>query len=297
MDPFQGNSDLNVIDKKLMANLKMKEVKNKIEAAKAQVDQLTKKKKKLGNRMIVMPKQEEIRIVADKMRVVKGEIANLKAEAKVKQQAIKYIKQGQDDLVQNDSVKVEKNEKLLKEIQEMKKMHHELLKRGNVENAVNKQMNKLFVDETQKHREYTRIAKEQVLKASKVRSSINSRQGSAFSSVERPVVTQEDHHDYESKSDHENTLIGENMRYKSEIGLDQYGNEPHKNSDLDVDLRSQSQVNTKSGRAHSTLNVTNKKKPGKFGIEKGLQSFDEANSRKKLATKMPGVESAEVLQK
>ena len=57
-----------------------------------------------------MPKQEEIRVVMDQIRVVEGEIVEMKREIGVKQKAIKYIKQGQDDLIENDTQKIEKNE-------------------------------------------------------------------------------------------------------------------------------------------------------------------------------------------
>lgn len=72
----------------------MKELKKKITAATSQKEQLEKKKKKMSNRMTVMPKQEEIRVVVDGIRVVQGEIETLKREVAVKQQAIKYIKKG-----------------------------------------------------------------------------------------------------------------------------------------------------------------------------------------------------------
>ena len=67
-----------------------------------------------------MPKQEEIRVYVDKIRALQSEIDAMKREVGVKQQAIKYIKKGQDNLVRNDTEHIEKNESLKLQIQLMK---------------------------------------------------------------------------------------------------------------------------------------------------------------------------------
>ena len=102
IDPFASNSDVNVIDKKLMTELKLKELKRKMTIASKEKEQLEKKKRKLQNRVTIMPKAEEIRVIVDQIRVVQGEIETMKKEIGVKHKAIRYIKQGQDDLVSND---------------------------------------------------------------------------------------------------------------------------------------------------------------------------------------------------
>ena len=69
IDPFASNTDVNLIDKKLMTELKLKEFKRKIKEANTQKEQLEKKKRKLQNKVTVMPKAEEIRVIMDKIRV------------------------------------------------------------------------------------------------------------------------------------------------------------------------------------------------------------------------------------
>ena len=109
-----------MIDKKLMAELRVKDLKKRVSSVTTQKEQLEKKKRKIQSKMTVMPKQEEIRGYMDKIRALQGEIDTMKREVGVKQQAIKYIKKGQDSLVRNDTDNNEKNENLKLQIQLVK---------------------------------------------------------------------------------------------------------------------------------------------------------------------------------
>ena len=86
----------------MMYGLKKKDIEKKIDEAVTLKQSLEKKKKKLQNKVLVMPKSEEIRTVTDNIKIVVKEVDELKKEVAMKEKAIRFIKKGNNELPIND---------------------------------------------------------------------------------------------------------------------------------------------------------------------------------------------------
>ena len=67
-----------------MYELRKKDIEKKIKEAVTFKQSLEKKKKKLQNKVLVMPKSEEIRSVTDNIKIVVSEVDELKKEVALK---------------------------------------------------------------------------------------------------------------------------------------------------------------------------------------------------------------------